>query len=137
VGAEIHALADVVWPADEANRLRGAARRLAEVIEQQQGPRARWADHARDGWEGRLRSEWDASETVAVTDGQAIVVRLRAMADALDRAERWVADEDAARARARDKEADDQSWFGLKDNVMTLAKSYVDVRSGGAIRFEE
>jgi hypothetical protein len=137
VGQEIHALADVVWPGAEAQRLRATARHLADVVEQQQANRTKWADHARDGWDGRFRVEWDASESVAVTDAQVIIARLRSLADALDRAEHWVADEDAARSRARAKEADDQTWFGLKDNVMTMAKTYIEVRSGGAVQVGE
>jgi hypothetical protein len=130
VGQEIHGMADVVWPASEADRLRTRARHLADVFDQQRTPRTRWADEARDGWEGRFRTEWDASESIAAADTITIAARLRAMADALDAADRWVADENDARRRARDKEADDQTWFGLKDNVTTMGKAYVEFTFG-------
>jgi len=123
-------MADVVWPASEAGRLRTRARHLADVLDEQHGARSRWADDARDGWEGRFRTEWDASESVAAADTITIAARLRAMADALESADRWVLDENDARRRARDKEADDQTWFGLKDNVMTLGKTFVEFQFG-------
>lgn len=120
--AAIEAMTDVVWPAAEADELARQASVLAELIERQLPVRRHHGERACDEWAGAFRQLFDPVHQINLGNGAEVATNLRAIAASLAQASGWVHDENAARSAAREREADDATWGGLKRFYNALAE---------------
>ncbi len=104
---------DVRWPTAQAQTLAAACASLADLLGGQYSRRHSAANRAQDEFRGNKSTEFTIRFSTNAKNAEGLVDRLHAMRAALEAAERWAVDEQAARVRAREEEGD-RSWWGLK-----------------------